>query len=626
MAKLIHHHADTQQTHREKPLKPAVEHAPVRASETAVSLAARARMGSRTLTPHHMVALQRAMGNRVVERLIQAKLTVNAPDDPYEQEADKFAARVLTMHDPAHRQVENEGPEDELQEKPMTQRRSDGGFETDDAFTGRLRATQGAGRPLPAATREFMESCFAADFSGVRVHTGSEAVELSREVQAQAFTYGNDIYFNEGKYDPASRDGRQLLAHELTHTIQQTGGIERKVEFNFSGKVGLKARLEGGHNAIFNEILETFKEYQKDKDINAERGHLKTIMELCKSYIDYVGKNRPQDTKSKKYEDAQKLLVACQKELIQKISEIYIDYEEHKDEDASMDVSRLCNIVDLCSTYISHVGSTGRGEYLDHVKKLERTCRQELPHAEYMRDMEQGTFQYLTTTGRTATTIGKPQTLFAGKHGLSVAELIAIRVYTAGDYQYMNPVVAGNDPWLLTTINQLISPREKIGSEGTITYPAEWTAPWAKEMLTTGVFSFRLTGIRLEAARHNRMAESGLRKLPDVKATTYRGEGWSKTDFEKRYQVGHEFIFPIFASTSLDLERSKSFARDNVSGTKIGALLIMKVTKGKDVAEIALTKSEKEILLPPYSVFRVNKITPPTPADAFYKVEMEQTQ
>ena len=66
-----------------------------------------------------------------------------------------------------------------------------------------------------------MEPRFGADFSGVRIHTGSEAAQLNREVSAQAFTHGQDIYLGEGKTDVASAQGKQLLAHELTHTIQQ---------------------------------------------------------------------------------------------------------------------------------------------------------------------------------------------------------------------------------------------------------------------------------------------------------------------------------------------------------------------------------------------------------------------
>jgi hypothetical protein len=88
-------------------------------------------------------------------------------------------------------------------------------------FEQSLSSSKGSGMAMPGETRQFMESRFQADFSGVRIHTGSHAESMSREIHAQAFTHGNDIYFNSGKYSPGSESGSTLLAHELTHTIQQ---------------------------------------------------------------------------------------------------------------------------------------------------------------------------------------------------------------------------------------------------------------------------------------------------------------------------------------------------------------------------------------------------------------------
>jgi hypothetical protein len=87
---------------------------------------------------------------------------------------------------------------------------------------------------LPAKTLNEMSSSFGADFSNVRVHKDSESENLNQDLHAQAFTHGNDIYFNKGKYNPDSSEGKSLLAHELTHVVQQNGtvqrmGIQRKV-------------------------------------------------------------------------------------------------------------------------------------------------------------------------------------------------------------------------------------------------------------------------------------------------------------------------------------------------------------------------------------------------------------
>ncbi|MBQ0734507.1 eCIS core domain-containing protein [Aquimarina celericrescens] len=84
-----------------------------------------------------------------------------------------------------------------------------------------IRNTRGQGSPLPSGVQTQMESGFGADFSGVRVHTGSESVAMNQSLGAQAFTNGNDIHFNQNRFNPATTEGQTLLAHELTHTIQQ---------------------------------------------------------------------------------------------------------------------------------------------------------------------------------------------------------------------------------------------------------------------------------------------------------------------------------------------------------------------------------------------------------------------
>ncbi len=88
-------------------------------------------------------------------------------------------------------------------------------------FEQTLASSKGGGSVLPSDTKNYMESRFQADFSDVRIHTDSKAEHLSRSVNAQAFAHGNDIYFNSGKFAPHSTEGKTLLAHELTHTVQQ---------------------------------------------------------------------------------------------------------------------------------------------------------------------------------------------------------------------------------------------------------------------------------------------------------------------------------------------------------------------------------------------------------------------
>lgn len=104
--------------------------------------------------------------------------------------------------------------------------------EVSDAAESAIEARRGSGQPLPDSAREFFEPRFGQDFSDVQIHTGPEADTLNQTLQARAFTTGSDIFFREGEYNPESATGRELLAHELTHVVQQGGsaapGVQQK--------------------------------------------------------------------------------------------------------------------------------------------------------------------------------------------------------------------------------------------------------------------------------------------------------------------------------------------------------------------------------------------------------------
>lgn len=93
-----------------------------------------------------------------------------------------------------------------------------------------LNSSKGGGTPLSGKVKTEMESGIGADFSNVRIHNDATAVQMNKQLGAQAFATGNNIYFNEGKYNPNSKDGKHLLAHELTHTVQQGAAIRKKPE------------------------------------------------------------------------------------------------------------------------------------------------------------------------------------------------------------------------------------------------------------------------------------------------------------------------------------------------------------------------------------------------------------
>jgi len=101
-------------------------------------------------------------------------------------------------------------------------------FEVGEDIESSIQAKKGNGSPLPESTRTSMESSFGQDFSGVNIHTDTESDSLNQSVQARAFTTGSDIFFRQGEYNPESGSGKELLAHELTHVVQQGGSIAKK--------------------------------------------------------------------------------------------------------------------------------------------------------------------------------------------------------------------------------------------------------------------------------------------------------------------------------------------------------------------------------------------------------------
>jgi hypothetical protein len=274
--------------------------------------------------------LQQTVGNRAVNRLIQAKFKVGPPNDIYEKEADRVADKVMKMPHPVSRaplqrldekedeaqtkpladtitpvirrktedeekeaqtkqfiqreaeekedegqakpliqreakekeeqgqakpliQREGEDKEEEGQAKPLIQREAEDKEEQGQAkpllqrqagegssgqvssgLENRLSASKGGGQPMSSDTRSFMEPRFGADFSDVRIHTDTSAVQMNKDVNAQAFTTGKDIYFGSGNYNTDTSRGKRLLAHELTHVVQQGSAVQRKKLVNQS--------------------------------------------------------------------------------------------------------------------------------------------------------------------------------------------------------------------------------------------------------------------------------------------------------------------------------------------------------------------------------------------------------
>ncbi len=266
------------QSYQYKSNNQSTDRANIRRSTSAVK--------QRSESRNHIMQLHQSLGNQAIQRIIQKKLTIGKPDDKYEQEADQVAKQVVNMESgTANQNLQKQEPEEDLQTKPqdvqrqtmgeeeemqmkpdiqrmdteeedmqmrvdiqrmdteeeglqtkpldiqrmgeeeemrMKESRSDSQTATPDVEAG-IRRAEGSGQPLAGNVRAPMERAFGSDFGRVRIHTDAQSNTLNQAVNARAFTTGQNIFFKQGEYNPSSSAGKELLAHELTHVVQQNG-------------------------------------------------------------------------------------------------------------------------------------------------------------------------------------------------------------------------------------------------------------------------------------------------------------------------------------------------------------------------------------------------------------------
>lgn len=191
---------------------------------------------------------------------LQPKLKISNPGDRYEREADAVSTSILRSHEPdtaitfhddrkAGRRKDSEiGKSNEQRKKKemeksfevSTRKVNEGrrlrgivsrsqdkdyshAYDTD--LTSVKSTSSSGGSPIPENVRSFYESRFGRNFANVRIHSGKRAAESAHSINANAFTFGSDIVFGTGEYSPNTQKGKRLLAHELTHVVQQTHGV-----------------------------------------------------------------------------------------------------------------------------------------------------------------------------------------------------------------------------------------------------------------------------------------------------------------------------------------------------------------------------------------------------------------
>lgn len=262
----------------------------------------------------------------------QTKLNVGQPNDKFEREADSVANQVVNSRATTKPVIQSMGissiqrlatpAEDErlgtndarflrdkeIQEKPEIQRmcaecaaeekdkvqkQADPEEEEEmvqtksestasSSLSSRITNTARQGKPLPSGTLKHMNTAFGVDFSQVRVHTDGTSVGMNKELGAQAFTHGKDIYFNSGRYNPDTSAGRHLLAHELTHVVQQGGGATNDASVQRSCHDGACDTCAGGQRDFWITFYFRRKATRRTMDyLRKQINETKQILKNC---------------------------------------------------------------------------------------------------------------------------------------------------------------------------------------------------------------------------------------------------------------------------------------------------------------------------------------------------------
>ncbi|WP_055074298.1 DUF4157 domain-containing protein [Pseudanabaena sp. 'Roaring Creek'] len=275
-------------------------------------------------------AIQRKPQNRLklpinegINNSIQAKLNIGEPNDKYEKEADETATKVVeqinsynqensvqrqndsiaestlpTHISPLQRKLKIKGDNNDgnIQTNTLVQKREAlGGGETSADLESSIQRARGSGQSLNPHLQETMGQAMGADFSDVKVHTDSQSDRLNQSIQAKAFTTGQDVFFRQGEYNPSSKSGQELIAHELTHVVQQNGNrLRRKPLPNSSQVSQIQAAPTNQVQRLWNK--KTFREHTKDGILDRRGETIKSIEQL----IDEYGKLNPYSTKDLK--------------------------------------------------------------------------------------------------------------------------------------------------------------------------------------------------------------------------------------------------------------------------------------------------------------------------------------
>ena len=664
------------------------------ATSTAVQ---RALAGGQPPRPAELTAMQRALGNRAVGAMLgrspmQAGLIVNAPGDRYEREADRIAEQVMRMPAPP-REEPAEDQQQEAKAQPAVPRIGDGAFAAGGGFGQQLNASRGRGKPLPSALQTEFEAKFGADFSGVTIHTGAQADGLNRSIQAEAFTHGRDIYVGKGQYNPNGMEDKRLLAHELTHVVQQNGQESPKARGNYGGlvisrldnQVTIQRRLDTKEywDAADDELKEAFKKYneaqaQKKKAVVLTQSGFgrrvafaqrPTQAPIASAQVPKQQAPEPKKMALKAVQSEEDLGQTGELEALQLIEAIVIHLTMSKPDNPILvplmsDIQREFNSEDI-----------RKAAKVQYFKRVQDTLNKADPLAKGTPSFDSreqpNPFNFITLQGFDAinplaaadaddkariaekNAADNPSNMklqqaakvargradkkkeararvkeAADDRKIDEADLASMRVYTAGDFKYINPLLESN-------LESLKSGLEEVTKGPETTWKFEGTA---KRLNEEG----GMRALMMEAMQHKRQALVGLAKLPNANPTeTYRGVALTQAELDRYKKDKKPPPRASFTSTSTNRTLAEYYATQRAMEQgpgKLPVLLISTVTEGKDLNPVSLYDKEGEFLVLPGAEFTVTddpvqrkngKVSPlknpVRPEDGIVEIRLRQT-
>jgi hypothetical protein len=599
--------------------------------------------------------VRRRRAQPAAQDTVRSELTVGAADDRAETEADEMAeaalanlagrhptdiqlppGRVARSVKPAAQAAPAFEAESAVEAEPAVEGESaptvgfEGGAMPDQAQQA-IQSAQGSGRPLEAAVRGPLESAFGANFGRVRVHDGANANRISRSIQAEAFTVGNDVFFSAGAYRPQTSGGRSLLAHELGHVVHNDGstGTDTITRFfdrkkknkrpKLTADPGMDAEVdktayaddektieetddvktnESGESALADVKVDDIKEAASSIKPSAfgKTLSLTALIPALRATMSADDVKHAQKQKTTLYRLLLALdAVAAEKHpgtqfpLIQKVGRLTESYlAGHRSSKKPVDQKRVEFVHDIyqqCEIQILRLTTDAKYARDMPADKSDTTADPFKYNQATKSNVATGTDQMaLPATENAWVPDQKPGAhQFVANAGMTEGELKGIRTYTDMNYTYMNPAISNFGPGLDKHFNA----HHKLAH-----------VPEDPNSVPPGPVSGKdRRELQLEGTAHAGMAMKGLAKIPAWSGVTYRGDNLDLNRMNKLYTLGQTGMNDLMLSTSKGMSTPSKFLRNSGDGP-ISLMIEFQLVDGRDL-ELISTVNEAEVMVLP---------------------------